>query len=60
MPPTRPGSDADIVLTTFEHDEYVFEALRSGASGFLLKATTPAQLLEARTVADGGALLSPR
>ncbi len=49
-----------IVLTTFERDEYVFEALRVGASGFLLKDTPPAQLLDAiRTVHDGGALLSP-
>jgi DNA-binding NarL/FixJ family response regulator len=49
-----------IVLTTFERDEYVFEALRHGASGFLLKNTPPAALLEAvRTVADGGALLAP-
>jgi DNA-binding NarL/FixJ family response regulator len=49
-----------IVLTTFERDEYVFEALRLGASGFLLKDTPPVTLLDAiRTVADGGALLSP-
>lgn len=49
-----------VVLTTFERDEYVFEGLRAGASGFLLKNTPPASLLEAvRTVADGGALLSP-
>lgn len=49
-----------IVLTTFERDEYVFEALRAGASGFLLKDTPPARLLEAiRTVADGGSLLAP-
>jgi DNA-binding NarL/FixJ family response regulator len=49
-----------IVLTTFEIDEYVFEALRHGASGFLLKDTPPADLLRAvHTVADGGALLSP-
>ncbi|MBM2615624.1 response regulator transcription factor [Actinoplanes sp. LDG1-06] len=49
-----------IVLTTFEHDEYVFTALRHGASGFLLKNTKPPALLEAvRTVADGGALLAP-
>jgi DNA-binding NarL/FixJ family response regulator len=49
-----------IVLTTFEHDQYVFDALRHGASGFLLKDTTPTDLLRAiRTVADGGALLSP-
>nr|WP_240759532.1 response regulator transcription factor [Phytoactinopolyspora endophytica] len=49
-----------VVLTTFEHDEYVFDALRHGASGFLLKDTSPADLLEAvRLVADGQALLSP-
>jgi DNA-binding NarL/FixJ family response regulator len=49
-----------IVLTTFEHDRYVFDALRHGASGFLLKDTTPTDLLRAiRTVADGGALMSP-
>jgi DNA-binding NarL/FixJ family response regulator len=49
-----------IVLTTFERDEYVFDALRHGASGFLLKDTKPAELLHAiRLVADGGALLSP-
>ncbi len=49
-----------IVLTTFELDEYVFDALRYGASGFLLKDTKPAELLQAiRLVADGGALLSP-
>ncbi|MGW5363609.1 response regulator transcription factor [Actinopolymorpha pittospori] len=49
-----------IVLTTFELDEYVFDALRHGASGFLLKDTKPAELLRAiRLVADGEALLSP-
>jgi DNA-binding NarL/FixJ family response regulator len=49
-----------IVLTTFERDEYVFDALRMGASGFLLKDTPPGQLLQAiTTVADGGALLAP-
>jgi DNA-binding NarL/FixJ family response regulator len=49
-----------IVLTTFELDEYVFDALRHGASGFLLKDTKPVELLQAiRMVADGGALLSP-
>jgi DNA-binding NarL/FixJ family response regulator len=49
-----------IVLTTFELDEYVFEALRSGASGFLLKDADPSGLLEAiRVVADGGSLLAP-
>jgi DNA-binding NarL/FixJ family response regulator len=49
-----------IVLTTFELDEYVFEALRSGASGFLLKDIEPVELLRAvRVVAAGEALLSP-
>jgi DNA-binding NarL/FixJ family response regulator len=49
-----------LVLTTFELDEYVFEALRDGASGFLIKDTEPAELLRAvRVVADGGSLLSP-
>jgi DNA-binding NarL/FixJ family response regulator len=49
-----------IMLTTFELDEYVFAALRLGASGFLLKDASPAKLLEAiRVVADGGSLLAP-
>jgi DNA-binding NarL/FixJ family response regulator len=49
-----------VMLTTFETDEYVFEALRSGASGFLVKDTGPAELLHAvRVVASGEALLSP-
>jgi DNA-binding NarL/FixJ family response regulator len=49
-----------VVLTTFELDEYVFEALRDGASGFLVKRTEPAELLHAvRVVAAGGSLLSP-
>jgi DNA-binding NarL/FixJ family response regulator len=49
-----------IVLTTFELDQYVFEALRHGASGFLTKDTKPAELLRAiRLVAAGEALLSP-
>jgi DNA-binding NarL/FixJ family response regulator len=49
-----------IILTTFELDEYVFEALRAGASGFLLKRTEPEQLVGAiRVVAGGEALLSP-
>jgi DNA-binding NarL/FixJ family response regulator len=49
-----------IMLTTFELDEYVFEALRSGASGFLLKDAEPAAILDAvRVVADGGSLLAP-
>jgi DNA-binding NarL/FixJ family response regulator len=50
-----------LVLTTFELDEYVFEALRVGASGFLVKDTEPADLVQAvRVVARGDALLSPR
>ncbi|OEV25028.1 LuxR family transcriptional regulator, partial [Streptomyces nanshensis] len=49
-----------VMLTTFELDEYVFEALRSGASGFLVKDTEPDELLRAvRAVVDGDALLSP-
>ena len=49
-----------IILTTFDLDEYVFEALRSGASGFLVKDTEPVELLRAvRAVASGDALLSP-
>jgi DNA-binding NarL/FixJ family response regulator len=49
-----------VILTTFELDEYVFEALRSGASGFLVKDTEPTELLRAvRAVAAGDALLSP-
>ncbi len=43
------------MLTTFELDEYVFEALRSGASGFLLKDAEPAQLLDAIRVVAAGA-----
>jgi DNA-binding NarL/FixJ family response regulator len=50
-----------IVLTTFEVDEYVLAALRSGASGFLGKSVEPEELLDAiRVVAGGDALLSPR
>jgi RNA polymerase sigma factor (sigma-70 family) len=49
-----------LVLTTFDLDEYVFEALRAGASGFLLKDTEPVELLRAlRVVASGEALLAP-
>jgi DNA-binding NarL/FixJ family response regulator len=49
-----------LMLTTFELDEYVFEALRAGASGFLVKHTEPAELVRAvRVVAAGDALLSP-
>ncbi|HWM22220.1 MAG TPA: response regulator transcription factor [Ilumatobacteraceae bacterium] len=50
-----------IILTTFDLDEYVHEALRAGASGFLLKDTLPVDLLNAvRVVADGDALISPK
>jgi DNA-binding NarL/FixJ family response regulator len=49
-----------VILTTFEADEYVFEALRAGAGGFLVKDTEPVDLLRAvRVVAGGEALLSP-
>jgi DNA-binding NarL/FixJ family response regulator len=54
------GTVRVLVLTTFELDEYVFEALRAGASGFLVKHTQPAELIRAvREVARGEALLSP-
>jgi DNA-binding NarL/FixJ family response regulator len=57
--PTLDGTHV-IILTTFELDEYVFEALRNGASGFLLKDTEPVDLLAAiRVVAAGDALMSP-
>ncbi|MER0243805.1 response regulator transcription factor [Streptomyces sp. HSW2009] len=62
----RIAADADLagvkvlVLTTYDTDEYIVDALRAGASGFLVKDTKPAELLEAiRTVAAGDALLSP-
>ena len=49
-----------LILTTFERDEYIFKALRSGASGFLLKNASPEDLISAvRTVAEGNALLAP-
>lgn len=49
-----------VILSTFELDEYVFEALRGGASGFLVKHTEPVELIHAvRVVAGGEALLSP-
>jgi DNA-binding NarL/FixJ family response regulator len=59
---TAPGAQHTkvLILTTFELDEYVYRALRAGASGFLLKDTPPAQLLDAiRVVAAGEALLAP-
>lgn len=57
----RPGCTTRvIVVTTFELDEYVFESLRAGASGYLLKRCRPADLIEGvRIVAAGDALLSP-
>ena len=49
-----------LILTTFDPDEYVYKALRAGASGFVLKDIPPEELVAAvRTVADGGALLAP-
>jgi DNA-binding NarL/FixJ family response regulator len=58
---TSTGTDTRIVmLTTFDQDEYLYEALRAGTSGFLLKAAPPEQLVAAvRTVAAGDALLAP-
>lgn len=54
------GSVEVIVLTTFDRDDYLFEALDAGAAGFLLKNAEPEKLLESiRTVAAGGALLAP-
>jgi DNA-binding NarL/FixJ family response regulator len=56
----RSGDVRVVILTTFGLDEYVFEAIRSGASGFLVKDTEPAELVQAvRVVAGGEALLSP-
>jgi DNA-binding NarL/FixJ family response regulator len=57
----RDGAGPNIlILTTFDLDEYVYEALRAGASGFLLKDTPPEELVEAiRVVSRGDALLSP-
>jgi DNA-binding NarL/FixJ family response regulator len=49
-----------LILTTFERDDYIFEALRAGACGFLLKNATPENLVAGiRTVAEGNALLAP-
>jgi DNA-binding NarL/FixJ family response regulator len=64
-PPPRQAAKAELrprilVVTTFDEDEHVFEALRAGASGFVLKDTPPEKLLEAiRVVATGDALLTP-
>jgi DNA-binding NarL/FixJ family response regulator len=55
------GRPRVLVLTTFDLDEYVFEALRAGASGFLLKDAPPARLVAAvHAVSDGEALLAPQ
>src|SRR5918999_279943 len=52
--------EPDVVLMTYDLDEYVYDALEAGASGFLLKDTPPEQLAEGiRAVADGDALLAP-
>jgi DNA-binding NarL/FixJ family response regulator len=59
---TRQGPDGPrvLVLTTFDLDEYVYDALRAGASGFLLKDVTAERLIDAvRVIAAGGALLAP-
>jgi DNA-binding NarL/FixJ family response regulator len=56
---TAPGAKV-LILTTFEQDDYIFGALRAGASGFLLKRTRPEDLIAAvHTIAAGDALLSP-
>jgi DNA-binding NarL/FixJ family response regulator len=56
----QPDAPRVLVLTTFDLDEYVYEALRAGASGFMLKDAPPSQLREAvRTVASGETLLAP-
>ncbi|MFF9024642.1 response regulator [Streptomyces eurythermus] len=57
---TPPGGPRVLVLTTFDLDEYVYEALRAGASGFLLKDARPDELLSAiRVVAAGDGILAP-
>jgi DNA-binding NarL/FixJ family response regulator len=54
------GASKVLILTTYGSDEQIFQALRAGASGFLLKDTEPAELVRGiRIVADGGALLAP-
>lgn len=56
----RPGAPAVAVLTTFDTDEFIAQALRLGAAGFLLKDTEPEQLIRAvRVLATGGSVLSP-
>jgi DNA-binding NarL/FixJ family response regulator len=56
----RDGAPRILIVTTFDDDEHVFEALRSGASGFVLKDTPPERLIDAiRVVAAGDALLTP-
>jgi DNA-binding NarL/FixJ family response regulator len=58
--PASPARPRVVMLTTFDLDDYVFEALRAGASGFLLKDATAAELVHAvRVVASGDALLAP-
>lgn len=57
---TRPGGPRVIVLTMFDLDDHVYQALRAGASGFLLKNSPPAEVLRAvRAVHEGNALLAP-
>ena len=59
-PSSRPGGPRILILTTFDLDEYVYDALRAGASGFLLKDVTAERLFEAvRVIATGDALLAP-
>lgn len=59
-PDGESGRPRVVILTTFEIDQYVYEAVRAGASGFLLKRTPPENLLAGiRTIAEGDALLSP-
>jgi DNA-binding NarL/FixJ family response regulator len=56
----RPGGARILILTTFDEDQLVYEAMRAGASGFLLKSAPPTQLVEGiRTVFSGDALLAP-
>jgi DNA-binding NarL/FixJ family response regulator len=60
LSPANPARPRVLMLTTFDLDEYVYEALRAGASGFLLKDATAAELIHAvRVVAAGDALLAP-